>query len=63
LHQAVEGLDEGVKTMSGTRRDSGHDTRGNNLTGRGSKSTDDNKKAGGGHGKHVLDDNASPPGQ
>jgi hypothetical protein len=49
--------------MSGKRRDSGHDTRGNNLTGRGGKSTDDNKKAGGGHGKHQLDSNARPPNQ
>jgi len=49
--------------MSGNRRDSGHGTRGNNLTGRGGKSTDDNKKAGGGHGKKTLDSNARPPNQ
>ncbi|HEY0625429.1 MAG TPA: hypothetical protein VGD10_01720 [Allosphingosinicella sp.] len=48
--------------MSGPRRDSGNDTRGNNLTGRGSKSTDDNKKAGGGHGGSARDSNARPPG-
>lgn len=47
--------------MSGKRRDSGNDTRGNNLTGRGSKSADDNKKAGGGKGKKTLDSNARPP--
>jgi hypothetical protein len=49
--------------MSGPRRDSNDGTRGNNLHGRGHKSTDDNKKAGGGHGKHQLDDNARPPNQ
>ena len=49
--------------MSGPRRDSNDGTRGNNLHGRDHKSTDDNKKAGGGHGKHQLDDNAHPPGQ
>jgi hypothetical protein len=49
--------------MSGKRRDSGNDTRGNNLTGRGNKSTDDNKQAGGGHGKKTLDSNARPPQQ
>ncbi len=51
--------------MSGKRRDSGHDTRGNNLTGRGSGSTDDNKKAGGGHGGkagQAHDSNSRPPG-
>ena len=46
--------------MSGKRRDSAHDTRGNNLTGRGSGSTDDNKKAGGGHGDAGRDSNARP---
>jgi hypothetical protein len=51
--------------MSGNRRDSGDDTRGSNLHGRGSKSTDDNKKAGGGHGKkagQAHDSNSRPPG-
>lgn len=47
--------------MSGSRRDSGHSTRGNNLTGRGSNSTDDNKKAGGGKGGKSRDSNARPP--
>ena len=46
--------------MSGKRRDSAHDTRGNNLTGRGSSPADDNKKAGGGHGSSGRDSNAKP---
>jgi hypothetical protein len=48
--------------MSGPRRDSNDGTRGNNLHGRGHKSTDDNKKSTRATGKHQLDDNASPPG-
>jgi hypothetical protein len=51
--------------MSGTRRDSGDSTRGGPVHGRGSKSTDDNKKSGGGHGKpagQAHDSNSSPPG-
>lgn len=52
--------------MSGhPRRDSNDGTHGNNLQGRGGKSTDDNKQAGGNKsgGKHQLDDNARPPNQ
>jgi hypothetical protein len=51
--------------MSGPRRDSGDGTRGGPLHGRGSKSVDDNKKSGGGHGKpggSANDSNAHPPG-
>jgi hypothetical protein len=46
--------------MSGKRRDSAHDTCGNNLTSRGSSAADDNKKAGGGHGGSGRDSNARP---
>jgi hypothetical protein len=49
--------------MTGPRRDSNDNTRGNNLHGRGHTSTDDNKKSGGGDGKHQLDSNARPPDQ
>ena len=50
--------------MSGQRRDSGDDTQGGPVHGRGHKSVDDNKKSGGGHGQGRAgsDDNAHPPG-
>jgi hypothetical protein len=50
--------------MSGSRRDSGDGTRGGPVHGRGSKSTDDNKKSTSGKGQTGggQDDNAQAPG-